>query len=181
MIIPRIKYFADRDYQGLNIIGMHKLKRRRSEYAKGLKKMRKIAQQKLNELDYTGKSGSGIEFNGKIAGGGVETKFNVYNRLGPNPKRNYHEFRTDVWDSALKSSEKARDIIKEELLDNKKYTKDALNNSELTKLLKADRAIRKGIKKAGKVGLGVAGAAGLAYGGKKLYDKYKKKDDNTKD
>lgn len=37
------------------------------------------------------------------------------------------------------------------------------------------------LKKAGYAGLGVAGAAGLAYGGKKLYDKYKKDQDSEKD
>ena len=37
------------------------------------------------------------------------------------------------------------------------------------------------LKKAGYAGLGVAGAAGLAYGGKKLYDKYKKGQDSEKD
>lgn len=36
------------------------------------------------------------------------------------------------------------------------------------------------LKKAGYAGLGVAGAAGLAYGGKKLYDKYKKDQDSEK-
>ena len=34
------------------------------------------------------------------------------------------------------------------------------------------------LKKAGYAGLGVAGAAGLAYGGKKLYDKYKKNNES---
>lgn len=34
------------------------------------------------------------------------------------------------------------------------------------------------LKKAGYAGLGVAGAAGLVYGGKKLYDKYKKNNES---
>ena len=34
------------------------------------------------------------------------------------------------------------------------------------------------LKKAGYAGLGVAGAAGLAYGGKKLYDNYKKNNES---
>lgn len=34
------------------------------------------------------------------------------------------------------------------------------------------------LKKAGYAGLGIAGAAGLAYGGKKLYDKYKKNNES---
>lgn len=44
---------------------------------------------------------------------------------------------------------------------------------ELVKTLRAKKALGKNLKKAGYVGLGVAGAAGLAYGAKKLYDRNK--------
>lgn len=44
---------------------------------------------------------------------------------------------------------------------------------ELVKNLRAKKALGKNLKKAGYVGLGVAGAAGLAYGAKKLYDRNK--------
>lgn len=44
---------------------------------------------------------------------------------------------------------------------------------ELVKNLRAKKALGKNLKKVGYVGLGVAGAAGLAYGAKKLYDRNK--------
>lgn len=41
MIIPRIKYFAYRDYTDLNSKGRKELRERRSNFAKALKKFRK--------------------------------------------------------------------------------------------------------------------------------------------
>lgn len=72
--------------------------------------------------------------------------------------------------------------VKPESIVKPKVVKEAQNKGreELVKTLRAKKALGKNLKKAGYVGLGVAGAAGLAYGGKKIYDKYKKKDDNTK-
>lgn len=43
MIIPRIKYFAYRDYTDLNSNGRKELRERRSNFAKALKKFRKKA------------------------------------------------------------------------------------------------------------------------------------------
>lgn len=53
-----------------------------------------------------------------------------------------------------------------------------MKHSKLADELRAKKALGKRLKKAGYVGLGVAGAAGLAYGGKKLYDKYKKNNES---
>jgi hypothetical protein len=47
--------------------------------------------------------------------------------------------------------------------------------------LRAKKALGKSLKKIGYIGLGLAGTAALAYGGKKLYDKYKKDQDSEKD
>lgn len=47
---------------------------------------------------------------------------------------------------------------------------------KLAEKLRAKKALGQKLKKAGKVAAGTALAAGLAYGGKKLYDKYKNKD-----
>lgn len=44
---------------------------------------------------------------------------------------------------------------------------------ELVKTLRAKKALGQNLKRVGYVGLGVAGAAGLAYGAKKLYDRNK--------
>jgi hypothetical protein len=46
--------------------------------------------------------------------------------------------------------------------------------------LRAKKALGKSLKKIGYTGLGLAGTAALAYGGKKLYDKYKKDQDSEK-
>lgn len=53
-----------------------------------------------------------------------------------------------------------------------------MKHSKLADELRAKKALGKRLKKAGYVGLGVAGAAGLAYGGKKLYDRYKKNNES---
>lgn len=52
---------------------------------------------------------------------------------------------------------------------------------ELVKTLRAKKALGQNLKKAGYVGLGVAGAAGLAYGAKKLYDRNKNSQGATKE
>lgn len=51
-------------------------------------------------------------------------------------------------------------------------------HSKIADELRAKKLMGQKLKKAGYVGLGVAGAAGLAYGGKKLYDKYKKSNES---
>ena len=47
---------------------------------------------------------------------------------------------------------------------------------KLAEKLRAKKALGQKLKKAGMIGAGVAGTAALAYGGKKLYDKYRNKD-----
>nr|DAS54684.1 MAG TPA: hypothetical protein [Bacteriophage sp.] len=54
-------------------------------------------------------------------------------------------------------------------------------NKKLADDLRAKKALGKSLKKIGYTGLGLAGTAALAYGGKKLYDKYKKDQDSEKD
>ena len=50
MIIPRIKYFAHRDYTDLNSKGRKELRERRSNFAKALKKFRKKANDELKKV-----------------------------------------------------------------------------------------------------------------------------------
>lgn len=71
--------------------------------------------------------------------------------------------------------------MKEAVMDESKYTKGAPTRPEYYKMIRENKALRKGLKNAGKVAVGVAGTAALAYGGKKLYDKYKKDHSSEKD
>lgn len=61
-------------------------------------------------------------------------------------------------------------------IDRQLDVKDSIRkHEELAEKLRAKKALGKDLKKAGKVAAGTALAAGLVYGGKKLYDKYKNK------
>ena len=68
---------------------------------------------------------------------------------------------------------KISDISRKTIQNRAKTTRNYLLNKEANK--------KKSLKKAGKIGLGVAGTAALAVGAKKLYDKKRKaaEDDNT--
>ena len=115
-------------------------------------------------------------------------------------KKNYKRNRV------AQELKKQRNQINKELEENLKYNASRAKKIANLKRTKALDSIRLGetmenlanlagspaeafkkkpmsnLKKAGYAGLGVAGAAGLAYGGKKLYDKYKKnKESNNKD
>lgn len=81
---------------------------------------------------------------------------------------------------------KARSAAFFKKLDERKRVNDVTDSiykhSIIADELRAKKAIGKSLKKIGMIGAGIAGAAGLAYGGKKLYDKYKKnKESDNKD
>lgn len=74
--------------------------------------------------------------------------------------------------------------VKPESVVKQKAEKVVSNNSNRSKLveeLRAKKLMGQRLKTAGKVGLGVAGAAGLAYGAKKLYDRNKNNQGATKE
>ena len=77
-------------------------------------------------------------------------------------------------ESVVKPAQKAA-YVKPEAVVKPKVVKEVQNKGreELVKTLRAKKALGKNLKKAGYVGLGVAGAAGLAVGAKKLYDRNK--------
>lgn len=77
-------------------------------------------------------------------------------------------------ESVVKPAQKTA-YVKPESVVTPKVARGAQNKGreELVKNLRAKKALGKNLKKAGYVGLGVAGAAGLAYGAKKLYDRNK--------
>ena len=77
-------------------------------------------------------------------------------------------------ESVVKPAQKTA-YVKPESVVKPKVVKEVQNKGreELVKTLRAKKALGKNLKKAGYVGLGVAGAAGLAVGAKKLYDRNK--------
>lgn len=172
MIIPRIKYFAYRDYTDLNSKGRKGLRERISNFAKALKKFRKKG-------DFS--PGGGGEFEGRIEGGGAIERIRTYRRHSYDPITNYRNVKNDIWESALDSAKDAGNRMKEVVMDESKYTKGVPTRLEYYKMTRENKALRKGLKNAGKVAVGVAGTAALAYGGKKLYDKYKKDHSSEKD
>lgn len=104
-------------------------------------------------------------------------------------KKNYKRNRV------AQELKKQRNQINKELEENLKYNASRakkIANLKRTKALDsisfgetmenllnlAGSSKKSNLKKAGYAGLGVAGAAGLAYGGKKLYDKYKKNNES---
>jgi hypothetical protein len=111
-------------------------------------------------------------------------------------KKNYKRNRV------AQELKKQRNQINKELEENLKYNASRAKKIANLKRTKALDSIRLGetmenlanlagspaeafkkkpmsnLKKAGYAGLGVAGAAGLAYGGKKIYDKYKKNNES---
>ena len=164
MIIPRIKYFAERDYEGLSWLGKRALRKRRSEYAKALKNIRKF-ENTTNPNDYL--LGRTFESGVTIKGGGVTSKIN-HESVGNywDSAENYRQHRKGLYEKILESADEASNKMREKTIAEEPLRKKLLGQK---------------LKKAGYVGLGVAGAAGLAYGGKKLYDKYKKDHDSTKE
>lgn len=65
--------------------------------------------------------------------------------------------------------------MKEAVMDESKYTKGAPTRSEYYKMIRENKALRKGLKNAGKVAVGVAGTAAsiVAGGASKLLGKNK--------
>lgn len=71
-----------------------------------------------------------------------------------------------------------RERFKTELRSPEKVASSYSRHADKAEKLRAKKLMGQRLKKAGYVGLGVAGTAALAYGGKKLYDKYKKNNES---
>ena len=84
-------------------------------------------------------------------------------------------------DSKLSSNNIAKETTKVVDAESKAVnsTKKALNLSSSTKKVAGQKLV-KNLKTAGKVGIGVAGAAGIGYGIKKAVDKNKKENGKEK-
>lgn len=66
-----------------------------------------------------------------------------------------------------------KERFKTELRSPEKVASSYSRHADKAEKLRAKKLMGQNLKKAGYVGLGVAGAAGLAYGAKKLYDRNK--------
>lgn len=139
------KLFARRDYEGLDDVQKEVLKRKRSEYAKDLRRSRNKFNLK-NTKDLLEKNGwSGVETNATIKGGGV--KSTIYVPDEANKLDNYDSLAKrhvgNIRKEQLKEAEKAGKIMRDQVVndfegevtkarENKKY-QSAKGNKEAVK------------------------------------------------
>lgn len=161
MIIPRIKYFARADYEGLSRSSRKLLKSKRSEYARELNKIRNLQNEELKKTDFSG--GRTIRSTSNLSTSKFDNAAEAISHtgLGTDPVDNYKKHRKMLWKLHLEQAEDASNTMREKMLERDLARK---------KLLR---------KRLGYAALGVAGTAALAYGGKKLYDKHKKDKETT--
>lgn len=133
--------------------------------AKKLADKKKEQQKEFARADY-----EGLNF--------IETFKKNYkrNRVAQELKKQRNQINKELEENLKYNASRAKKIA------NLKRTKalDSISFGEtMENLLNSVGSSKKSnLKKAGYAGLGVAGAAGLAYGGKKLYDKYKKNNES---
>ena len=155
------KEFAARDYVGIDKIGKKNLRERRNELAKELNQRRNNINNKLaSTLKALGDSRDPIDEKVKSASKGlakVRRALDLYEIGNQANKIGNEEFA---------NSSNRRRAVSSSIKEQKEFAEK----------LRAKKALGKNLKKAGKIAAGTALAAGLAYGGKKLYDKYKDKD-----
>lgn len=139
------KLFARRDYEGLDDVQKEVLKMKRSEYAKDLNRSRNRHNVK-DIKDLLEKNGwNGVETNGTITGGGVQSKFNVVNDA--NNLDNYDTLSkrhvNKIREEQIKSAKDAGKIMRDQVVndfegevtkarENKKY-QSAKGNKEAVK------------------------------------------------
>lgn len=155
------KEFAARDYVGLDKIGKKNLRERRNELAKELNQRRNNINNKLaSTLKALGDSRDPIDEKVKSTSKGlakVRRALDLYEIGNQANKIGNEEFA---------NSSNRRRAVSSSIKEHEKFAEK----------LRTKKALGKNLKKAGKIAAGTALAAGLAYGGKKLYDKYKDKD-----
>lgn len=158
------KEFAEADYKDLDSRAKKELREYRNKLAKELNFKRNEINKKLaDELTAAKNAKFGSEFEISAA------------------KSKAHFGRNRA---ASEASSKARFKRLDSLGDTNSrriQSEISINRHEaIADELRAKKALGKSLKKIGYTGLGLAGTAALAYGGKKLYDKYKKDQDSEK-
>lgn len=168
MIIPRIKYFADRDYAGLGEGGREYLRSTRNELAQELLGARKRGE------SVTGVK-SAVKEKFRKEAEQIDKDLKSLDRQATKSARNKIKFAAENEKFARDWNNRKAAYVKPESVVKPKVVKGVQNKGreELVKNLRAKKALGKSLKRAGYVGLGVAGAAGLAVGAKKLYDRNK--------
>lgn len=150
------KEFTRDDYKNLDFVG----KKRLREYRDGLAKELNQSRNEINkELESRLTKGSTV----------LDQMLNTAAKADANKKRAKEQLRISIKGSGydydpdwFRRPQAARKSIYEHQLKARK--------------LRRQKAVGEKLKKAGKIAAGTALAAGLVYGGKKLYDKYKNKD-----
>ena len=176
--------FARRDYDGLNEAGKEALRQRRNDYARVLKANYRNTMRDIGRAVDPGISS--LETNLVTRIGGIESTVNAKTSRGSSDSvENFIKtHKNTTTDEMLKGSAAAKDIMRKETLANKSYVtpKEVAENARDIKLIKLKanpKAVTKNsgklLKRAGIGGAAVLGTAGLAYAGKKLYDKKKQK------
>lgn len=159
------KEFAEADYKDLDSRAKKELKEYRNKLAKELNSKRnKINKELADELTAAKNAKFGSEF--EISAAKSKAHFGR-NRAASEVSSKARFKRLD-----LLGDTNRRRINSEISINHHKAIADDL---------RAKKALGKSLKKIGYTGLGLAGTAALAYGGKKLYDKYKKDQDSEKD
>lgn len=146
-------------------------------------KKKKAKEKEFTRADYKGLSKNGAKELREVRNNLADALWAQRNRLSKDIS-DYREFirvgQKEGNNTLKKSAQEALDAASE-ILDLSR--KSAQNQAKTARdyLLDKEANNKKNLKKAGKIGLGVAGTAALAVGGKKLYDKKRKaaKDDNT--
>ena len=157
------KEFTRDDYKDLDFVGKKRLKEYRDGLAKELNQKRNTINSMLEgELDGL----KGIEgLQGEYERAKKHAKNTAKIRRAWNILDTRDNARRKRFDESMKSIDRQFDV------------KDSIRkHEELAEKLRAKKALGQKLKKAGKVAAGTALAAGLVYGGKKLYDKNKNKD-----
>lgn len=158
------KEFAEADYKDLDSRAKKELREYRNKLAKELNSKRnKINKELADELTTAKNANFGSEF--KIS----EAKSKAH--FGRNRAASEVGSKARFRKTELLADTNSRRIQSEISINHHKAIADEL---------RAKKALGKSLKKIGYTGLGLAGTAALAYGGKKLYDKYKKDQDSEK-
>ena len=162
--------------------------------SKEMKKLREMWDTQIAEQMYGGTEGRTTNIDQLKRVGRRKAKEGTINAGGvPNGKLSYVTYESPIFEkegtilNALKGNEKAQDIVDTHAIraEEREPSKDIVDKvrkkfDKINKKNKKEARI-KNLKTAGKVALGTAAVAGLAYGGKKAYDHYKNKKKKKED
>lgn len=183
------KEFARKDYEGLSREAAEELKRRRSEYARGLMNKYRKSMKDIDTFAINNPNANYIYTSGQIRAGGVNTSFGAETIKDGDSFNNFiRSHKKGTTESLLKSSSKAKGLMRNDALalsgkpgetfvpDYKRVEVPKETGKNLVK--EGEQLSKKGLKlgKGGKWAIGITAAAGLGYGAKKLYDRNKEKE-----